>query len=66
MTLAEIQATKPLRLKIVTVQAGETVDKLAGRMAVADHPLERFLVLNGLQAGQQALKTGEHVKVVVE
>jgi predicted Zn-dependent protease len=66
MTLAEIQATKPLRLKIVTVQAGDTVDKLAGRMAVADHPLERFLVLNGLQAGQQALKSGEHVKVVVE
>lgn len=65
MTLAEIQATKPLRLKIVSVQPGDTMDKLAGRMALADHPFERFLVLNGFQPGH-VLKSGEPVKLVVE
>jgi predicted Zn-dependent protease len=65
MTLSEIQSTRPSRLKVVSAQPGDTVDKIGTHMAVADHPLERFLVLNGLQPGQ-ALKPGEQVKVVVE
>jgi len=65
MTLSEIQATRPLRLKVMSAQSGDTADKIAARMAVADHPLERFLVLNGLQPGQP-LKAGEQVKIVVE
>lgn len=65
MALAEIQAAKPLHLKIVTVQQGDTAERLASRMAVADRPLERFLVINGLPAGHP-LKPGEQVKIVVE
>jgi predicted Zn-dependent protease len=65
MTLAEIQATRPLRLKVVPVQPGDTIERMATRMAVADHQVERFLVLNGLPAGQP-LKAGEQVKLVVE
>ncbi len=65
MTLAEIEAARPLRLKIVAVKAGDTAEHLAARMATSDRPLERFLVLNGLQPSQ-ALKPGEQVKVVVE
>jgi predicted Zn-dependent protease len=65
MTLAEIEAAKPLRLKIVTVKAGDTPEHLASRMAMADRALDRFLVLNGLQPGH-ALKPGEQVKLVVE
>ena len=65
MSAAESQAAKPLHIKIVTVQAGDTPERLAGRMAVADRPLERFLVLNGLPHGQ-ALKPGDPAKVVVE
>jgi predicted Zn-dependent protease len=65
MALSEIQSTKPLRLKIVSVQSGDTIDRMAGRMAVADHAAERFMVLNGLQSGQ-TLKPGEQVKIVVE
>jgi predicted Zn-dependent protease len=64
MTLSEIQSTKPLRLKVVAVQPGDTVEKLAGQMTV-DHPVERFLVLNGLQLAQ-ALRPGDQVKIVVE
>ncbi|HYA07470.1 MAG TPA: M48 family metalloprotease, partial [Xanthobacteraceae bacterium] len=49
MTLAEIEEAKPLRLRIVTVAPGDTVEKLAGKMAVADRAVERFRVLNGLE-----------------
>src|SRR4030095_13130393 len=48
MTLAESQAAKPLRIKIVSVAPGDTVERLASRMAIADRPVERFRVLNGL------------------
>jgi predicted Zn-dependent protease len=63
MTAAEIAAAKPLRLRVVTVQPGETPAKLARRMAAVDRPLERFLMLNGLSAGQ-TLKVGEKVKLI--
>ena len=63
ISASEIAATKPLRLRVIAVQPGETPDKLARRMAAVDRPLERFLVLNGLAAGQ-ALKAGDRVKIV--
>jgi predicted Zn-dependent protease len=65
MSLAEIEDAKPLRLQLVTVGPGDTVDKLAGRMAVADRAVERFRVLNGLDPGDR-LKPGSEVKIVVE
>jgi predicted Zn-dependent protease len=65
MTPAEIQGAKPLHLKVVTVQPGDTAERLSARMGVGDRPLERFLVLNGLSAGQ-ALKPGDQMKIVVE
>ena len=64
MSLAEIEAAKPLRMRVVAVQPGDTAERLAGRMAI-DRPLERFLVLNGLKAGE-ALRPGDKVKVVAE
>jgi len=65
MSLAEIEAAKPLRLQIVKVAPGDTVDRLAGRMSVADRAVERFRVLNGLESGDR-LKVGSEVKIVVE
>ncbi len=65
MSLAEIEDAKPLRLKVVTVGPGDTVERLAARMAVTDHPVERFRVLNGLEPGDR-LKSGSEVKIVVE
>ena len=65
MSLKESAQIHPLRLKVVTVGANDTPEKLARRMATPDHPLERFLVLNGLSAGNR-LKPGEKVKIVVE
>jgi predicted Zn-dependent protease len=65
LTLAEIQTAKPLRLKVVKVQPGDTVEHLASRMALIDRQLDRFRVLNGLDANEQ-VKPGELVKIVVE
>jgi len=65
MTLAEIEEAKPFRVRVVKVGPGDTVDKLAARMAVADHQTERFRVLNGLDPGDR-LKPGGEVKIVVE
>jgi predicted Zn-dependent protease len=65
LTAAEVASAKPLRVRVVTVQPGDTPAKLAGRMAAVDRPLERFLVLNGLSAGQ-ALKPGTEVKLIIQ
>jgi predicted Zn-dependent protease len=65
MTLAESQAAKPLHIKLVTVAPGETVERLAGRMAIADRAVERFRVLNGLGPNDR-LSAGDQVKIVVE
>jgi predicted Zn-dependent protease len=65
MRVAEIEAAKPLRLKVVTVAPGDTLERLASRMAVTDRPTERLRVLNGLAPGQ-GLKAGDRIKIVVE
>ena len=65
MSLAETSSAKPLRLKIVTVAEGDTVERLAARMAIHDRAVERFRVLNGLAAGDR-LQPGDTVKIVSE
>jgi predicted Zn-dependent protease len=64
MSVTEIEKAQPLRIKSLTVANGDTVEKIAGRMAT-DKPLERFMVLNGLSSGQ-TLRPGEQVKIVTE
>jgi predicted Zn-dependent protease len=59
------RAARPLHLKVVKVQPGDTVESLAAGMAFADHQVERFQVLNGLDSRDE-LKVGDHVKIVVE
>jgi predicted Zn-dependent protease len=65
LSLAEIEQAKPLRLEVVKVAPGDTVEKLASRMAVPNHQVERFRVLNELQPGDK-LTPGSEVKIVVE
>jgi predicted Zn-dependent protease len=59
------KAARPLHLKVVKVQPGDTVESIASEMIFADHQVERFLVLNGLDSKAE-LKPGELVKIVVE
>ena len=65
LTLEEIQAARPLRIKVITVQPGDTVESLCHRMAGVDRPIERFRVLNGLDAHAQ-VKVRDRVKIVVD
>jgi predicted Zn-dependent protease len=65
MSLKETEQVHPLHLKIVSVGPRDTVEKLAARMATGDHKLERFLVLNGLQATDK-LKPGDKVKIALD
>jgi len=66
LSAAEIKAARPLRIKVVTVKPGETVESIAARhMAHADRPVERFRILNGL-AQAARLKPGDQVKILVE
>ncbi|MGJ4926537.1 M48 family metalloprotease [Bradyrhizobium sp. HKCCYLS2038] len=65
LSLDEIQSARPLRIKVITVQPGDTVESLAHRMSGVDRPIERFRVLNGLDARAQ-VKVRDRVKIVVE
>jgi predicted Zn-dependent protease len=63
LSAVEASGVKARKLSVVAVKPGETVRSLAARMAYTDAPLERFLVLNGLQAGAR-LEPGQKVKLV--
>jgi len=65
LSLAEIDATRPLRIRIATAQPGDTVETMAHRMADVDQPVERFRMLNGL-GPKDVLRPGDQVKLVVE
>jgi predicted Zn-dependent protease len=65
LTDAEAAALKPQRIRIVTVQPGDTVASLAARMPFEDYKVERFRTLNGLAEGA-ALTPGQKVKLVAE
>jgi predicted Zn-dependent protease len=65
MSNAEIRSARPLRIKVVTVRSNDTIERLAARMAVADKPVERFRVLNGMDPTDK-LEPGTMVKLVVE
>jgi predicted Zn-dependent protease len=64
--LPQERSTKPLRLKIVKAQSGDTAETLSTRMALPlDHPVERFRVLNGLEPDEE-VKSGDLVKIILE
>ncbi len=65
LSLAEAASAKPLRIKVVTVAPGDTVERLAGQMALIGRRVDRFRVLNGIAANDQ-VKPGDRVKIVIE
>ena len=64
MTSAEVNAARPLRIRVVRVGEADTVERLAGKMAT-DRQLERFRILNGLGPNDR-VRAGEQVKIVTE
>ena len=65
LTLDEIQQARPLRIKVITVQPGDTVESLSHRMAGVDHPVDRFRILNGLDPKAQ-VRVRDKVKIIVD
>jgi predicted Zn-dependent protease len=64
LSTAEAAELRPQRIRLVTVQQGDTIDSFAGRMAVDRLPREHFITLNGLDRGRE-LRPGEQVKIIV-
>lgn len=64
ISAAEAANVVPRHLEIATVRSGDTIRTLANRMAYTDGQLERFLVLNSLDA-DDTLRIGQKVKLVV-
>jgi len=60
---AEAAQIKPRRVRIVTVQRGDTIQRLAARMAYDELKAERFMALNGLSSSS-AITPGQKVKIV--
>jgi len=65
MSVKEAAEVRPLHIKIVSVGARDTVERLARRMATADHPVDRFRALNGL-GPHDTVKPGQKVKLAVD
>jgi predicted Zn-dependent protease len=63
LSAAEAAALKPSRIKLVPVQAGDTIDSLARQMQVDREPRALFVLLNGLDRGR-TLQPGDQVKIV--
>jgi predicted Zn-dependent protease len=64
LSAQEAAAIKARKIDVVTVRSGDTIEKLAARMAYDDFKVERFTVLNALKAGTE-IKSGQKVKIVV-
>jgi predicted Zn-dependent protease len=58
-----VPSPQPLRVKVITVQKGDTISKLANTMMVSDQHIERFRVLNGL-SNLDKLKVGQQLKTI--
>jgi predicted Zn-dependent protease len=62
---AEAAAIRPLRVRVVTVRQGDTIDSLARMMQVDRLQKEQLIVLNGMPADYQ-VKPGDKVKIVTD
>lgn len=60
---AEAQQVKPVRLKVVKVGSGDTVENFAGKTPLGRYAAEQLRVMNALQGNEQP-KPGERFKTV--
>ncbi len=65
LTAQEKASLKPLRVRIVTVQPGQTLAALASQMQGVDRKLELFRLLNALPTGATP-SPGEKVKIITD
>ena len=60
---AEASRLRPLVLRIVTVQPGDTAESRARRLPYSDFKVERFEVLNGISRSNR-LAPGQKLKMI--
>lgn len=65
LTPAEQAAAKPLRIRVISVKAGDTLGSLANRMQGTDRKLDLFRLLNALPSGG-TVSAGDRVKIISE
>jgi predicted Zn-dependent protease len=65
LSAAEKAALKPLHIRIVTVQPGQTMGTLSAQMVGVGRKLDLFRVLNALAPGA-TVSAGEKVKIVTD
>ena len=59
----EKRGLKPLRIRVVTVRAGETIGTIAARMQGVDRKLDLFRLINALAPGA-GVSVGDKVKII--
>ncbi|SFQ46542.1 Putative Zn-dependent protease [Nitratireductor indicus] len=65
LSSTERAALKPLRIRVITVQPGETLGSLAARMKGVDRKVELFRLLNALGPGGTP-SVGTKVKIITD
>ena len=65
MTPQEAAALKPLRIRVVTVKANDTLATLSARMMGTDRKLDLFRLINAMQI-TSTVKPGDKVKIISE
>ena len=65
LSVGQAANLRPLRLRVVAVGPGDSVESLSARMPFNDFRSERFRVLNGLRPSDR-LRPGQLVKIVTE
>ena len=65
LTPAEAQSVRPMQIRLVSAEAGDTIGSMAQRMPEQDRPDELFRLLNGLDR-DAALEPGRRYKIIAE
>ncbi len=65
LSAAEKAALKPLHIRVVTVQPGQTVGSLSAMMTGVDRKLDLFKLINALPSGA-TIAPGDRVKLISE
>jgi predicted Zn-dependent protease len=65
LTPAEVASLKPLRVRVITARAGDTIASLAGRMMGTERKLDLFRLINAMTA-VSSIRPGEKFKIISE
>lgn len=65
MSQSEVANLRPLRVRVATVGAGDTVATMASQMVGVERKLELFRLINALGPGS-TLSAGEKVKIITD